>query len=43
MQGIESAQENVDVSDALREADAVLQDLQQKVSIEDWEELYASQ
>ena len=42
MQGIESAQADLEVFAALKEGDAVLKDLHQKVSIEDWEELYAS-
>ena len=42
IQGIESAQADLNVFEALKEGDAVLKDLQQKVSIEDWEELYES-
>ena len=42
MQGIESAQADLEVFAALKEGDAVLKDLHQKVSIADWEELYAS-
>ena len=42
MQAIESAQADVEVFAALKQGDAVLKGLQQQVSIEDWEELYAS-
>ena len=42
MQGIESAQADLEVFAALKEGDAVLKDLHQKVSIQDWEELYES-
>ena len=42
IQGIESAQADLNVFNALKEGDAVLKDLQQKVSIADWEELYES-
>ena len=42
IQGIESAQADLQVFEALKEGDAVLKDLQQKVSIEDWEDLYES-
>ena len=42
IQGIESAQADLEIYEALKEGDAVLKDLHQKVSIEDWEELYAS-
>ena len=38
---IESAQADVEVYKALKAGDAVLKDLQAKVSIDDWEELYA--
>ena len=38
--GIESAQADLQIFEALKEGDAVLKDLQQKVSIADWEELY---
>ena len=42
MQAIESAQADVQVFAALKQGDAVLKGLQKQVSIEDWEELYAS-
>ena len=38
---IESTQADVEVYKALKAGDAVLKDLQAKVSIDDWEELYA--
>ena len=38
---IESAQADLQVFAALKEGDAVIKDLHQKVSIADWEELYA--
>ena len=41
MQGIESAQADLQIFEALKEGDKVLKDLHQKVSIEDWEQLYA--
>ena len=40
MQAIESAAADVEVFAALKEGDAVLKDLHQKVSIADWEQLY---
>ena len=40
MQGIESAQADMEVFAALKEGDAVLKGLHQKVSIEDWTQLY---
>ena len=42
IQAIESAAADLNVFEALKEGDAVLKDLQQKVSIADWEELYES-
>ena len=41
MMGIESAQADLQIFSALKEGDAVLKDLHSKVSIADWEELYA--
>ena len=41
LSSIESAQADVEVYKALKAGDAVLKDLQAKVSIDDWEELYA--
>lgn len=41
LSAIESAQADVEVYKALKAGDAVLKDLQAKVSIDDWEELYA--
>ena len=41
MNGIESAQADLEIYSALKEGDAVIKDLHQKVSIADWEELYA--
>ena len=40
LQGIESAQADIEIHKALKEGDAVLKDLHAKVSIDDWEELY---
>ena len=41
LSGIESAQADLEIHKALKEGDAVLKDLHAKVSIEDWEDLYA--
>ena len=40
LSGIESAQADLEIQAALKQGDQVLKDLHEKVSIEDWEELY---
>ena len=42
MNGIASAQVDLEVMKALKQGDQVLKDLQKQCSIEDWEELYDS-
>ncbi len=40
IQGIESAQADLDTFKALEEGNKVIKDLQNQVSIDDWEDLY---
>ena len=42
LQNIEATITDIELHKALKEGDAVLKDLQAKVSIEDWEDLYES-
>ena len=42
LQGIESAQADIEIMQALKTGDNVLKDLQKQTSLQDWEELYES-